>query len=400
MNNSIKLMPDEAPAAGVVVEEEPIVPQTGIDPNHEKGLATDGGVKPTVPDDEKVVSFDAFKTGEPKVEEKPKDEPVQPDKAPIQDKDTSADKKDATEIKPDVKPTEVKPDGSSKGTEKTTKDISYEGFSEAQVRFLKNSSREAREYFASQIKENNERAAKIKEINTQFEEFKKTGNAGLPQSYLEHQDAYVLNKDFQKEVETVQKASSELGFWENQLVRIKSAEKWTDYVNQGGKLVAVEREPGPEAEILVGNRIKRVEQVIQAAETKANSIKAGHIEIHKQNIATIKQVEDEQYPQFKDEEKCAGKEHIKYMRDVLSQLGQGSNVLSGAFAKMFASQKMVGAYIKQLEEENKKLKGGAITKREVGPTSDDISGADRHSKPTNKEDEVVPFSSFNRESAV
>lgn len=402
MNNSIKLMPDEAPAAGAVAAvaevEESHVPQTGVDTTHEKGLEGDGGKTPTVvADEEKVVSFESFKEGKVeevvKKEEKKdeKDKVIGDEKLSVVDKQDNKEQEQGKAIEGKLP---VPPD------KQQHKEFSYEGFSEAQVRLLKNASREAREYFAAQIKENNDRATKLKELGTQFEEYKKTGNAGLPQSYLEHQDAYVLSKDFQKEVDTVQKASNDLAYWERQLINIKKAEKWTDYVKQGDKWIPVEREPSPEAEMYVGNRLKNAEGLLGQAQERANALKTSHIQQYRQNIEIVKKIEDEQFPQFKDEEKCEGKEHIKYMKGVWDQLGQGSNIMLGSFCKMYASMRQIAPYIKQLEEENKKLKGGQVIKREVGPTSDDINGADRLAKPANKDDEIVKFDMFSKDAAV
>lgn len=117
-------------------------------------------------------------------------------------------------------------------------DFDYTGYSQSEVTNLKNMSRQSRDWVAGLVKE------------------KKTLEPLKDSTYLQHEQAYTLNPEYQQMQQSVRAASVEGEFWREQALNIKAGKPFRDllgFKQDGSPQVSDEKQPSDADEMRVMN---------------------------------------------------------------------------------------------------------------------------------------------------
>ena len=110
----------------------------------------------------------------------------------------------------------------------------YEDFDEAERPLLKQMSNAAFEKYSKNRSEMVEAKQQLEELRT------KAPDAGLPENFHEHPEAYTLSPEYREAANNYGKAQTEYAHWKQQLINVRNGEPWQaiDGYNGEGKLVA------------------------------------------------------------------------------------------------------------------------------------------------------------------
>lgn len=179
---------------------------------------------------------------------------------------------------------------------------------------------------------------------------------GVPVSYYEHPDSYLLSPEFGETTGLIQQSDAVLNHWQAQKAKILAGEDWQDLdVNEEGKIVLGRVMPANEdAKVRIGQYIQHTTSQRQGLIQKANQIKTGFVEKTKATRNWLAQQEDIHLPWFKDE-KYEGWEIAK---EVFKQLPAElrHSPLASTVAKLTAHNRISTGYLKMLMAENAEYK--------------------------------------------
>lgn len=151
----------------------------------------------------------------------------------------------------------------------------YTGFTEEETRILKSMSNEAFNHVAPLLK-NRKELERLKDA-----------------TYLQHPDSYTLHPQYKQAQQQVYAARSEADAWQQQLIKIRSGEKWTPLVGvdpQTGKYIyGPEREPTVQDEEQVRLSMNRCLQYGEQAQHQLQQMPQQFQHIVQQDLLNIQQ---------------------------------------------------------------------------------------------------------------
>jgi len=257
--------------------------------------------------------------------------------------------------------------------------------------FLKNMSKQSREYFT----------ATVKKQKAELETLKNAKPAGeFHSSYYERPDAYVLAPEFQQAVKVVNTVSSELSHWKEQLAKVNDGEKWTDLQKDAqGNIVTVVREPNGAATVELMEKIRFAGDLVNRYSYQAENVKQTYASKLKQGLTALKTIEEQLFPDLKDEKVAKSNKHYTQLYEVLKSKQLGSNPLATILAKMYAHNMSREEYIAELEEGRDNALAAPAKKAKLGISNGDMDGdggvtSKRVAKATS--DDVFNFEEFEK----
>jgi hypothetical protein len=183
-----------------------------------------------------------------------KDETIVPIKKDEKKEEPKAILKPPTESKPGVPtPTDKKNQLPKEApiappAPKDKDEFDYTGYSPQEATNLKNMSRQSRDWVASLVKD------------------KKALEPLKDSTYLQHEQAYTLNPEYQDMTKSVQLAQLEGNFWREQLLKIKVGKPFRDlqgFKPDGTPMLSEERQPTDSDELRVANNYSLCTQETQ-----------------------------------------------------------------------------------------------------------------------------------------
>jgi hypothetical protein len=238
--------------------------------------------------------------------------------------------------------------------------------------FLKNMSKEARQFFS----------ARIKEQKTALAEVKKSGpvNGQLPPAYYEHPDAYVLAPEYQQSVASLQNLTNELTHWQKQYAAVKAGKDWINKeADANGNIVDVKvpaaenAEDEAKYELYLAGQIQKGNQYVGHHQSVIQNLRQGFKTIVQQKLGVLKNIEDTLFPDFKDEKALANNKHYNLMHKTLSSKGMTA-VPPSIFNKLYAHSMQREEYIAELEAKLEAKKVATERRIKLGPSSGDLDG--------------------------
>ncbi len=349
--------------------------------------------------DSKVVNFEDFakiiREKDPNNVEKPKEE-KKDDKVVGQD-----DKDKVVETKTGEKAVDQKPiDGTKElPTSPQQQLIDDKAKYPDAASFFPKMAKEAREYLKARLNEVSELKNTVKDLQTKVEA---KVNGELPQSYLEHPEAYTLDPKFNQAVKTRDSVNMELQYWQEQLVAIRNADKWKDLRrDKDGNLVQIEMDAGPQADVLVSQRINQAMRLIEQQENTISQIQSSFKSRYEADRNSMVELEKKYFPMYSEEklkapENIKANNYIKIFRDLLTDKGQGNNILTSPFAKLYALTMEQTDYIKANEARWQKAETAAKASAAAGPNSGDLNGAGEKKVITDINQKPFDYEEFKR----
>lgn len=351
--------------------------------------------------DDKPFSEDAFKNMSPtedsikpaKVEETPKklEEPTKKAETPgvkeeVKPKEESKDKEEETpkeEVVEEVE--EFVPQPLQK--DKLPKNRDYSGLTEQEQLLAKRMSNEAFAYVKPRLQELAKLKQEYKELETKF--LNTSSKNTLPDSYLEHDQAFILDAEYQQAVNNIGQLQGEANFIEEQLIKCKNGDSWTNIEGYGqdGKPILKEYAPGPKAELYLSNLYTRAQFNIQQNQAFAQNFVKEFKGQQEQRKALISKFEKDYFPMYEDPKFLESNKYAKGMMNLAKNFKMTSVPLS-TFCKVYAFAMETINESKTAEKE----KALAEIQTKAGPSSSEINTGVKP-KVAPKDLDEVPFDS-------
>ena len=270
---------------------------------------------------------------------------------------------------------------------------------ELKVHFKDEMSRPAFEKIKPLILEHKTLKEQNAELAKKLENYAK---GGLPESYYEHPNAFILTPDYLNGLQTVNTAQQIAQHWEKQFQDVKAgaAEYEQLFIDKDGNLVTQKAKADSTAETTILKALNFSNNQLIQQQAKLEGMAGVHQERHKQAIQWVKQHEDTAYSYFNSED---GKKLLPNVQSILKQFHPSiqSNPLAMSVAKGQFIIGMLATMIQQLQKE--KVAGGTPTpkpqskpavnrRRLAGPTNADVGGHDGEDGKEEKKE--VNFSDF------
>jgi hypothetical protein len=171
---------------------------------------------------------------------------------------------------------------------------------------------------------------------------------GLPVSYFEHPDSYILSPEFNQATQVIRQADSVLAHWEAQKRKIAEGEDWQDLdVDENGKIVLGRVHPASEeAKFKIGQYIQHVSSKKLEAQRYAGEIKQTFAAKTQQTTKWLREQEDIHMPMFKDEKSPLWADANEVYKQLPSELKHSP--LASTLAKTVAVNRASIGYNKML----------------------------------------------------
>jgi len=247
----------------------------------------------------------------------------------------------------------------------------YDGLPAEDVEAFKNMSKEAYARLRPIYDEH-------KAIKTELETLKKnppantTNKSSLPDSYLQHEEAYVLLPEYKQNIQEAERYDWEVSYWQKQLAQIEAGENWQPLGGFDEK--SQKYSPGKtykadgaaKAHVLAA--MQRSINQREVADNNVNQIATLHQQVHSQSLQQLRDLEDKAFP-FYREANNPHKEVISQMYERMPSIMRSSPFAS-FIAKGTAFVRALEDKIQELATENATLRA-STQKQEVakaGPT--------------------------------
>ena len=226
----------------------------------------------------------------------------------------------------------------------------YDGFTEDEVSLLKKMSNPSFDYVVKRIKERNELSERVAELNKQMEE------KGLPQSYYENPNAYLLDPEYQQAEKNINGASQLLAYYQQQLIKIRNGENYQDLeADVNGNLIPIGKAASAEGELEIQNKILRANYQLTKAQDTIESLKSNHEVAFRRQKTQYNEFFRQAFPEFADEEEAKKNSEYVQVMDALKKTRQENNPLGKFLAAMQAR-------LTRVEKENAKLRASSSKK--------------------------------------
>ena len=251
--------------------------------------------------------------------------------------------------------------------------------------FFKKMSNDAREWVVAELKRNAKQITELKAAKTPE---RKEGD--LPDAWYEHEDSYTLTPQFRTLAGERNQISAIEKHLREQLIAIKEGEDWFDLVpgQQPGQIVQVKRKADSASEVNVSKRIQDAAFMLQDNEQKQRAFVQQFNNGVFKHREKVKSLEDEWFPQYKDEKENEKNKHFQTVRAAFKANGLDKDRITGFTERLYA-------FAMDILEENEELKKGGNNSVERaaannGPTGDDINKGET-SKSRVKDPMDMPF---------
>lgn len=225
------------------------------------------------------------------------------------------------------------------------------------------------------------------------EELTKSKTNGLPDSYYEHPEAFLLSQEYKDLSGITREAESIKNHWRLQEISIKRNGKFQDLDrNKNGQLVLGElKDATPEDELQVSNYADAAREQYLKQSNKLENLTSGFKGKHDADIKVLKGYEEQYFKGF-DDENHPTKELQKAIIDNMPPSFRGSPVTK-LLGKVGAANGLLVAENKTLKAEIAKLKGIKQDAEAAPPTKEKLV-AGKESK--QKGSIIDSFSAFQR----
>ena len=249
----------------------------------------------------------------------------------------------------------------------------YTGFSEEEVKYLKQMSNQSFEFATKALKQNKELQQQASSI------------------YHQHPNAYVLDPAYQKLQEDTHYAETEARIWQEQLMEIKQAKQWKPlqgFDKQGNPVYGPAQPPSDLAEETVRQNMTYAAQLSQQAKGQQQMFQQQHMSRIQQDVAAMNQVQAEKFSWVADPKLTEtvinipglGDRSIKQIKSEFSSIlptYQRNHPLADICSNMFVALQIYAAELRNANE-GKKL---SETKRQEALRAEP-SSATRKSAPS------------------
>jgi len=247
---------------------------------------------------------------------------------------------------------------------------------------LKKMDNTAKEFFASELKR---RAKDVEELKSKLSVAEKQkAPEGVPAAWYDHEEAYTLTPEYRIITNQHTQIQSIADHYRNQLIAIKNGEDWFDLTqNEKGQIIQVKQKASPQADVLVGERIREAAGALNDLGKKEQALVQAWKSSAFNNRSQFKRVEDEYFPQYSNEAEFANNEDAKAVYTVLEQAGVRGDRMASMVAKLYA---FAMEHVRKVQELETKVSGTRVNKQ-AGPTGDEINnggGAKKELDPDEK----------------
>lgn len=247
--------------------------------------------------------------------------------------------KTKTEAKPSVIGEQVKP---------VTGQRDYSGFSDEEVRYLKQMSNTAFDFASKQLREK-------KQLETEKNNI-----------YLQNPDAYQLDPQFKTIREDVTFFSQERQHWQQQLMNIKAGKQWTElqgWDKSGNPVYSQPKEPTDLAEEEVRQRMLQADGLVRQASGSLQQLQQSYTQRIQQDTQQIREIQAQKFAWAADAKVL---EHVINVEGVGDKtIGQiktdfmsllppyhRTSLISDIAADMFVALQIYAAQVRELKAQN------------------------------------------------
>ncbi len=240
---------------------------------------------------------------------------------------------------------------------------------ESALGLFKKMDNSARQWVVAELKRG---AKEREELKSKLSVAEKKGSNNLPENWFEHEEAYTLSPEF-KQIQNQQARISAIEkHYREQLIAIKEGEDWFDLVqNKDGSISQVKQKASPQADMLVMTRLNDATSFLRELEKQDGAFRQAFKTSAINSRTGVKQLENEYFPQYADDNEFANNEDAKSIRAQLQSLGAHNDRLAGVLTKLYAFS------MEQIREVENLKKATESAKRIVtpknGPTGDEIN---------------------------
>lgn len=170
----------------------------------------------------------------------------------------------------------------------------------------------------------------------------------LPETWYTHEQAYTLSPSYQKVAVNLSRAEYEMNFWEQQLIKVKSAQPWNNLTYANGQYgQGDDIDPSPEAEFKLQRAYNQAAQFVNKFQREIEGLQKQFTDEYKQ-VDTWYDKSQELFNQLLPELKPLA-EGEKLFLDITHPAHRNLSVTKVA-AKMFSVIINQGKLIKKLQE--------------------------------------------------
>lgn len=386
------LSPDGVPIPGPVGQIKPdaVIPPDNTPPPKEDEIPP---APDTKGDDGPDLNINDFLkvTGKEPQEEHPKadkdkedENKDKEDKKPDDLVPKEEDKDKTPEIKDEKPKSDVKLVTQPRVSDLNARD--YTGIDEVDVPVFKKMGNEAFNKFKPLYVENKtikteleSQKAKIKEVETSLETLRKDGPQ-LPESYLEHPNAFVLTPEFNQLGQNINQANAVINHWNEQIDAVSKGAteiQMLGYDSKNGQYVLTDKIPTDRAsELKVIGYLNHAQNKLQEYNGKLSALQQTHVERNKQATGEVTKLQSAIFAQFdKPEMKPVYDPIIKQEFESLPPILQKS-VAGQYIARANVMMRSLAQLVEKVQTEKAALIKGPISKPKPnnGPTGEEIDG--------------------------
>lgn len=211
---------------------------------------------------------------------------------------------------------------------------------------------------------------------------------GLPESYLEHPDAYILSPDFQNNLKAVRTGESFLNHWQTQLENIESGKEWHELVpdGKGGWTNGPAITPLPAHKGTIISHITHVNGQLQRFRGDLQTVQSTFKSRQADAVKFVDGIRKEHFSAYQDE-KNVMQPIIKEIEKVLPNFIHPSakRLLAESLAACMQLKEAAKQANAKYEEATKKGAAKIEDVRKAGPTSEMANGGGTSTKVDGKE---------------
>lgn len=310
----------------------------------------------------------------------------------------------------EVDPTPVEDDGDTvKLTEEEQKVIhgnnkrDFTGFDKDEIKLLKKLDNGRFLKVSQKWKELKEKAAEVETLKQQTTNLtKQLREGGIPETWSEHPEAYVLHPEYQKLSNDISRVDYEENFYRQQALRVKNGEEWqhiTGYQQNGQPILSQAMKASNEADIWLNSIIGKAAHVKGGIEQQINNIQRNFQHQHQSATTEIKTQIDQFVSKLIDPLKPKAEDEATI--DKVLPASFKSNPMTYGYKKMFAVLLQQARYIQTLQGQqaakakinnDNKLAGANISRTPRDPAA--ASGRQQVMKNGKRVDAILDIKDF------
>lgn len=261
-------------------------------------------------------------------------------------------------------------------------DIDLSDFGDQQKLWLRRMPADARKYFADVIREDKISKENITVLNKKLQEAM-SGKVSLPDSYLEHPNAYLLSDEYKGLEQKATLAKQVYDHYLAQKVRINAGEDWHDLEDEydpktgqltGRVVIKPAQQTSPEDRIKIDEYLAHSRYQVQNFQTQLGNFQGQFKEKHNNFVGNIRSLEQKYYPQFEDQN-YDGNKILKQAEDELPKVGiTKQNPVFGLLSRSIALNYIYRNYIVETDKKQKTVAAVKQDAIKAGPNTSSLTG--------------------------